>query len=927
MGDACESADSDGDGVLDSTDNCPSVPNAGQEDGNGNGIGDACESADSDGDGVLDSADNCPSVPNSGQEDSDGNGVGDACESTDSDGDGVDDALDAFPFDPNESTDADFDGVGANKDVDDTDATEQMDSDGDQVGDTADLCPLVPSATAGVNHTDTDGDGIGNDCDAVVESAAGIWMVNVDPVDTSEQVNAAGDACEVMPTEKVSPFIFMAEIEQLGNQLFFHGDMDGEPFTNVGIVDGSGNFELREQLGNDDFLISGTISGGVFGSISYSSLDRNMDSSVTCTETGGIVMTAPTDVVEQAVFQGGGIAWFDADSWTDSSGVQQMDFEYGLVADDVGHTLLEQIFSYDQTAGSWVSGSGGSENYLTATGVVVGQDLFKVTGYTDSPTAGDTAIIQPTDASNNPLSAEIEHVELQEFDIENLAIMALLSGDFGMAIDPSAMFSTGARAYATRITETVAAYNYWCDDDWDEWFTESGITCGNIVQTGQTEETTGDWDPVPANSLNQLISLPSDFTDGKPNSSTVEELGLWIGEGEEGGQQFQVRAYLESSNAQTDGTGFTMRYVKQYWTSAGSLMYSMGQGVFTMATVGSVPVLEFSLPESISKYSHGDEGHSFLFVEADAGLGQDIVRRGEKSLVNQQHKELLFNAAAKDQILAVFNPTTALPQQFVNASGNGVNFASSNTVTLDTTFGVAGSGILREFDTSTNEVNDYYVFDASGNGGRWVHEEYLLSDGSLVGAVDEAMTWSVDADANVLITITSSSDEHQIALANFSDIFRPSVVVIQAGMADTLNGDSERLVQLTEFQAEVSGRMDLIDMSSVAGNYHFASNVNEQLLIVADGSFQEVYNSAVEYTGTWTLDATNDYFTLDWCAPSAAGCGDEDIMALESIIADTGDADGDGDTTEDVYNFAGWWEVDATTGLGSFFRDKLLPLP
>lgn len=47
-------ADADGDGVPDVADNCPLVANATQADANANGIGDACDGADTDGDGLTD---------------------------------------------------------------------------------------------------------------------------------------------------------------------------------------------------------------------------------------------------------------------------------------------------------------------------------------------------------------------------------------------------------------------------------------------------------------------------------------------------------------------------------------------------------------------------------------------------------------------------------------------------------------------------------------------------------------------------------------------------------------------------------------------------------------------------------------------------------------------------------------------------------
>ena len=88
--------DSDGDGVSDGADNCPSVANAGQTDTDADGTGDACDN-DDDGDSVADGNDNCPLVANSGQSDFDSDGTGDACD-TDDDDDGIPDGSDNCPL-------------------------------------------------------------------------------------------------------------------------------------------------------------------------------------------------------------------------------------------------------------------------------------------------------------------------------------------------------------------------------------------------------------------------------------------------------------------------------------------------------------------------------------------------------------------------------------------------------------------------------------------------------------------------------------------------------------------------------------------------------------------------------------------------------------------------------------------------------------
>lgn len=84
--------DSDGDGISDSLDNCPTTPNPAevkldrnnpvQLDTDGDGVGDACDD-DLDGDSVPNDGDNCRWTPNTSQSDVDGDSRGDACDPKD----------------------------------------------------------------------------------------------------------------------------------------------------------------------------------------------------------------------------------------------------------------------------------------------------------------------------------------------------------------------------------------------------------------------------------------------------------------------------------------------------------------------------------------------------------------------------------------------------------------------------------------------------------------------------------------------------------------------------------------------------------------------------------------------------------------------------------------------------------------------------
>ncbi len=205
---ACLStADTDNDGVLDRTDNCPAIANGDQADADEDGIGDVCDATplpDADGDSISDDRDNCPTVSNTNQADADGDGIGDVCDGTpipDVDGDSIADDVDNCPTISNvNQDDADRDGLG-----DVCDDTPLPDFDGDGVADEADNCPAASNA----DQADADGDGVGDACDPTPEldsDSDGIvndddncpFDANVDQQDSDG--DGIGDVCDDTPS-------------------------------------------------------------------------------------------------------------------------------------------------------------------------------------------------------------------------------------------------------------------------------------------------------------------------------------------------------------------------------------------------------------------------------------------------------------------------------------------------------------------------------------------------------------------------------------------------------------------------------------------------------------------------------------------------------------------------------------------------------
>ena len=196
-------ADEDGDGVANTVDNCPTLPNPFQSDEDGDGVGNLCDNClddsnpiqlDSDLDGIGDACDgdddndripdpddNCPAVVNLDQSDVDGDTRGDACD-PDADNDGV---LD----------DGDASGVRGSQRC-----RRDADRGRDQVSNCDDNCPTV----ANPDQLDENANGVGDACetdqdeDGVFDAFDNCPTV-ANPDQLNNDLDPVGDACDNCP--------------------------------------------------------------------------------------------------------------------------------------------------------------------------------------------------------------------------------------------------------------------------------------------------------------------------------------------------------------------------------------------------------------------------------------------------------------------------------------------------------------------------------------------------------------------------------------------------------------------------------------------------------------------------------------------------------------------------------------------------------
>jgi hypothetical protein len=187
-------------------------------------------------------------------------------------------------------------------------------------------------------------------------------------------------------------------------------------------------------------------------------------------------------------------------------------------------------------------------------------------------------------------------------------------------------------------------YAFWCDEDHDDWF-DANLACDNIVarQWQETSPESGNWDPIPATSLDEIVNTPAEL-------ESMPEGGIWLGQDTTG----ELVGYFVSADGSVAGAELRLQVVQQNNVD-GSRMMLMDAPV-SLVNVGGVDIIEFDIPADIADMMPMEKHSRFVFAESNLEGGDSYVRQGARLHAGIAETSVVFNSSAMTAIRDGFSP-------------------------------------------------------------------------------------------------------------------------------------------------------------------------------------------------------------------------------------------------------------------------------